>query len=97
MVKITIGGGGELQCSETDIIKSFVINAHNLISIFDKLMDWEGSVVGLNDGIGDLGWWHNWEGAHDSIGIFFSDFWDKESSHTWTSTTTEGVGDLETL
>jgi hypothetical protein len=39
MVKITISGGGELKSSETDIIKSFVINAHNLISIFDKLMD----------------------------------------------------------
>jgi len=40
VIKITIGGGGELEGSEADIIESFVINAHNLISIFDKLMDW---------------------------------------------------------
>ena len=39
MVKITIGWGGELEGSEADIIKSFVINAHNLIGVFDELMD----------------------------------------------------------
>ena len=39
MVEITIGWGGELEGSEADIIKSFVINAHNLIGVFDELMD----------------------------------------------------------
>jgi len=34
VVQVTIGWGGELESSETDIIQSFVINAHNLISIF---------------------------------------------------------------
>ncbi len=51
MVKITVGWGGELEGSEADIIKSFVINAHNLIGVFDKLMDREGGVVWFNDGI----------------------------------------------
>jgi hypothetical protein len=97
MVKITVGGGGELEGSEADIVKGFVINAHNFIGVFDELMDREGGVVGLDDGIGDLGGWHNWEGAHHSVGVFFSDLGDEESSHTGTGTTTEGVGDLETL
>jgi len=39
MVKISVGWGGELKSSEADIIKSLVIDAHNLISIFDELMD----------------------------------------------------------
>jgi hypothetical protein len=39
MVKISIGWGGELKSSEADIIKSFVIDTHNFISIFDELMD----------------------------------------------------------
>jgi len=39
VVKITIGWGGELEGSEADIIKSFVINAHDLIGVFDELMD----------------------------------------------------------
>ena len=55
MVEITVGRGGELEGSEADIIKSFVINAHNLIGVFDELMDREGSVVWLNDGIRYLG------------------------------------------
>jgi hypothetical protein len=39
MVKITIGWGGKLKGSEADIIKSFVINAHNFIGVLDELMD----------------------------------------------------------
>ena len=55
MVEITIGGGGELEGSEADIVEGLVINAHNLISVFDELMDGEGGVVWLNDGVGHLG------------------------------------------
>ena len=51
MVKITVGGGGELEGSEADIVKSLVINAHDLIGVLDELMDREGGVVRLNDGI----------------------------------------------
>ena len=51
MVKITVGWGGKLKGSEADIIKSFVINAHNLIGILDKLMDGKGGIVWLNNGI----------------------------------------------
>merc|ERR1719213_1438500 len=97
MVKITIGWGGELEGSEADIIKGFVINAHNFIGVFDKLMDREGGVVWLNNGIGDLWGWDNGESGHDSVWVFFSDLGDEEGTHTGTGTTTEGVGNLETL
>ena len=39
MVQITISGGSELKGSEADIIESFVINTHDLISVFYELMD----------------------------------------------------------
>jgi hypothetical protein len=39
MVKITIGWGGQFKGSEADIVKSFVINAHAFIGVFDQLMD----------------------------------------------------------
>ena len=39
MVKISVGWGGQFKGSETDIIKSFVINNHDFIGIFDELMD----------------------------------------------------------
>ena len=97
MVKITVGGGGELEGSEADIVEGLVINAHNLISVFDELMDGKGGVVGLNDGIRHLGGGDDGEGAHDSVGVLLSDLGDQKGSHTGASTTTEGVGDLEAL
>jgi len=97
MVKITISWGGELKSSETDIVESFVINDHALIGVFDELMDRESSVVWFDNGIRHLGGWEDGEGLHDSVGIFFSDLGDQESTHTGTGTTTERVGDLETL
>ena len=97
MVKITVGWGGELKGSEADIVEGLVINAHNLIGVLNKLMDREGGVVWLNDGIRHLWGWHDGESGHDSVWVLFSDLGDKECSHTGSSTTTEGVGDLETL
>jgi len=97
MVKITVGGGGELEGSEADIVEGLVINAHNLIGVLDELMDGEGGVVGLNDGIGHLGGRHDGEGAHHAVGVLLTDLGDEECSHTGTGTTTERVGDLETL
>jgi hypothetical protein len=97
MVKITIGGGGELKSSEADIVEGFVIDDHALIGVLNELMDGEGGVVWLNNGIGHLGGWEDGESFHNSVGVFFSDLGDEESSHSRTSTTTERVGDLETL
>jgi len=51
MVKISISWGGEFKGSETDIIKSFVIDDHTFISIFDQLMDGKGTVIWFDDGI----------------------------------------------
>ncbi len=97
MVEITIGGGGELESSEADIIQGLIIDDHALISVLDQLMDGEGGVVGLNDGVRHLGWGHNWEGLHDSVGVLFSEFWNEEGSHTWSCSTSQRVGDLEAL
>jgi len=74
MVEITIGGGGELEGSEANIVQGFIINDHALISIFDELVDREGSVVGFDNGIRNLGRGDHGESFHNSIWIFFSDF-----------------------
>merc|ERR1711898_5144 len=68
MVKITVGGGGELEGTEADIVEGLVVNAHNLVGVLDELMDGEGSVVGLNNGVRDLGGRHDGESAHDTVG-----------------------------
>merc|ERR1712195_430641 len=97
MVKITVGGGGELEGPEADIVEGLVVNAHNLIGVLDELMHGEGGVVGLDDGVGDLGGWHDVEGAHNSVGVFLTDLGDKEGSHSGSGTSTKRVGDLESL
>ena len=54
VVQVTIGGGGEFEGAETDVVKSFVIDTISLISVFNKLMDGEGSIVGLDNGVRHL-------------------------------------------
>ena len=45
----------------------------------------------------DLGGGDDREGTHDTVGEFFTDLGDQERTHTGTGTTTERVGDLESL
>ena len=97
VVQIAVGGGGELEGSEADIVESFVIDAVGLIGVLDELVDGEGGVVGLDNSVGDLGGGDDREGVHDSVGEHLSDLGDEESSHTGASTTTERVGELESL
>merc|ERR1712010_442939 len=97
MVKISVGWGGELKGSEADVIKSLVIDAHDIIGVLDELMDGKGGVVWLDDSIRHLGGWHDRVGNHLSVWVLFSDLGDEEGSHTGSSATTEGVGDLESL
>jgi hypothetical protein len=60
-------------------------------------VDGEGSVVGLDNSIGDLGGGHDGEGSHHTVGELLADLGDQERAHTGTGSTTEGVGDLEAL
>ena len=55
MVQISVGGSGELECAEADVVQSFVVNAEGLVGVFNQLVDREGGIVGLNNGVGDLG------------------------------------------
>jgi hypothetical protein len=54
VVKIAIGGGGQLEGTEADLIQSLVINAESLVRVLNELVDRESSVVWLNDGVGYL-------------------------------------------
>jgi hypothetical protein len=97
VVQVTIGGGGQFKGSEADIIKSFIVDNHTFIGVFDQLMDRQGGVVGFNNGVGDLGGGDNGEGFHNSIGVFFSDLGDQKGSHTGSCSSSQRVGDLESL
>ncbi len=96
-VEMFVGGGGELMGCEADVRKGRGIDAHDLSGVLDQLMDGKGSVVGFNNGIGHLGGWHDGESAHDPVGVFLSDLGDQKSSHAGAGSSSERVGDLETL
>ena len=49
----------------------------------------------LDDGIRDLGGWHDGIGSHHTVGILLTDLGDQKSTHTRPGTTTERVSDLE--
>merc|ERR1712193_241311 len=97
MVEVTVGGGGELEGTEADIVQGLVVKAHALIGVLHKLVDGEGGVVRLDNSVGHLGGWHHGEGEHHTVGVLLADLGDEESSHTCTSTATEGVAELEAL
>lgn len=60
-------------------------------------MNGQGGVVWLNNSVGDLGGWNDGESGHHPVGKLLTYLRDQKGTHTGTSTTTKGVGDLETL
>ena len=60
-------------------------------------MDWESGIVRFNNCVRNLWWRYNWESLHDSVWIFFSNFWNKEGTHSWSCSTSQWMGELETL
>jgi len=97
MVEVSEGGGGELEGPEADVIEGLIVKDEGLIRVLDELMDREGGIVGLDDGIRDLGGGDNREGAHHAVGVLLADLGDQEGSHSGSSASSEGVGDLESL
>jgi hypothetical protein len=49
MVQVTVCWGGEFQCTEADVIESFIVNAVCLICVLNKLVDGEGGIVWFYD------------------------------------------------
>ena len=49
MVKISIGGGGQLEGTEANVIKGLVVNTVGLVCVLYKLMYGQRGVVGLDN------------------------------------------------
>ena len=77
MVEVAIGGGGQLQGAEADVVQRLVVDAVRLVSVLDQLVDREGGVVGLHHGVGDLGAGHHGVGVHDPVRVLLSDLGDE--------------------
>jgi hypothetical protein len=97
VVQVTVRRVGELESAHADIVQSLVIDAEGLVRVLNQLMNRQSGVVGLDDGIRDLGGGHDGEGSHHAVGELLTDLGDEKSTHTGTGTTTERVSDLEAL
>jgi hypothetical protein len=97
VVEIAVAGVGQLKGAHADVVESLVVDTEGLVGVLDKLVDGKGGVVRLNDGVRDLGRGQDGERGHHAVGELLADLADQKRSHTGTGTTTEGVGDLETL
>lgn len=97
VVEITVRGGSQFESAHANLVQGLVVDTEGLVRVLDELMDREGRVVGLDDSVGNHGGWHNGEGGHHTVGELLTDLGDEERTHTGTGTTTERVGDLETL
>jgi len=51
MVQISVCGGGQLQGPEADVVESLVVDAVGLVGVLNELMDGEGGVVWLDNGV----------------------------------------------
>merc|ERR1711976_551217 len=54
MVEITIGGSGQLQGSEADVVQGLIVNTVGLVSVLNQLMDRRGGIVGLHHSVRHL-------------------------------------------
>merc|ERR1711962_1074405 len=97
MVEIAIGGGGEFEGSEANVVESLVVDAVGLVGVLDELMDGQGGVVRLHDRIGHLWRGYDGESVHDSVGVFLSDLGNEERAHSTSGTTTQRMRQLESL
>ena len=97
MVEVAVGRGGQLQGSEADVVEGLVVNTVRFVGVLNKLVDRQGGVVGLDNGVRHLGRGHDGVGVHDPVGILLPDLGDEECSHTRSSATSQAVGELESL
>ena len=51
VVEVSVGGGGELQGSEADVVESLVVNTVGLICVLNQLVNGEGGVVWLHHSV----------------------------------------------
>ena len=55
VVEVAVGGGGQLQRAEADVVQSLVVDAERLVGVLDQLVDGQGGVVGFHHCVGHCG------------------------------------------
>ncbi|KAI6769070.1 hypothetical protein HG531_010174 [Fusarium graminearum] len=97
VVQVAVRGVGQLEGAHANVVEGLIVDTKSFVGVLDQLMDGEGGVVGLDNGVGDLGGRNDGESCHHTVGEFLTDLGDQQGTHTGAGTTTKRVGDLETL
>ena len=51
VVEVSVGRSGQLECAETDVVQSLVVNAVSFVRVLNQLMNGQRCIVRLNNGI----------------------------------------------
>ena len=54
MVQVTVGGRGQLESTQADIVQRFVVDTKGLIRVFDQLVYRQHGIVRFDDRVRDL-------------------------------------------
>lgn len=74
MVEIAIGGRGQLESAEADVVKGLVVDTVGLVSILHQLMNRKCGIVRFNNCVGYFRRWDDGESVHDAVRVFFANF-----------------------
>ena len=81
VVEVPVGGRGQLEGAEADVVEGLVIDAERLVRVLHQLVDREGRVVRFHHSVGHLGGGDHAEGHHDPVGVLLSDLGDEQGAH----------------
>ena len=85
----------KLEFNYCKVLYSHFRRHHALICVLNKLVNWERGVVGLHDSIRHLGRREDRECQHHAVRVLLPDLGDEQGAHSWTSTSSQRVADLE--
>ena len=70
---------------KTNVIKCFIINWKSFVSVFYELVDWQRSIVRLNNSIRHFRRGNHAVGVHNPIWVLLPNFWNEQCSHSRSS------------
>ncbi len=97
LVQVLVLGGLLLEVVDADLVERLVVDAAGNVRVLDENVGGENGVVGLDDGLGNLGRGEHGERAEHAVGVLLADLAEQKSAETRTGTAAERVEELEAL
>ena len=96
-VKIAVGGSLNVKRAPANVIDSLIVKEKSHISVLQKGVSWENTVVGFNNKSGDLGKWVDSETQLGFLAIINRQTLQKKRTKTRSSASTNSVENKEPL